>query len=60
MNIEGIVLEVGAVREDSRNHTLQVDIAEIPRSVTAARKQGNLSLLILSTSIQMSRRAKSC
>ena len=49
MSIENIVFE-----DDIRNHTLQVDTAEIPRRVKAACKQVNLSLLILSTSIQLS------
>ena len=51
MSIENIVLE-----DDIRNHTLQVDTAEIPRRVKAACKQVNLSLLILSMSIQLSQR----
>jgi hypothetical protein len=36
MNIEDIVL-VSTVREDIRNHTLQVDAAEIPHRVNAAQ-----------------------
>jgi hypothetical protein len=36
MNIEDIVL-VATVREDIRNHTLQVDAAEIPHRVKAAQ-----------------------
>ena len=51
MSIENIVLE-----DDIRNHTLLVDTAEIPRRVEAAWKQVNLSLVILSTSIQLSQR----
>jgi hypothetical protein len=36
MNIEDVVL-VASVREDIRNHTLQVDAAEIPRRVKVAQ-----------------------
>jgi hypothetical protein len=36
MNIEDIVL-VSTVREDIRNHTLQVDAADIPHRVKAAQ-----------------------
>ena len=36
MDIEDVVL-VATVREDIRNHTLQVDAAEIPRRVEAAQ-----------------------
>jgi len=36
MNIEDVVL-VATVREDIRNHALQVDAAEIPRRVEAAQ-----------------------
>jgi hypothetical protein len=36
MNIEDVVI-VSTVREDIRNHALQVDAAEIPRHVEAAQ-----------------------
>jgi hypothetical protein len=56
MDIEDVVL-VATVREDIRNHALQVDAAEIPRRVEAAQA-GKLVVLIVLASLQLSQRAE--